>query len=76
MNELPQVEVAVKSLDLLGGELHDSACYGVEGIVIANTDVLAWMPLGAALADNDIADLSDLAAENLDAQTLGAGISA
>jgi len=76
VDELPQVEVAVKALDFLGGELHDSRSYGIEGVIVADADVPAWVPLGAALADDDIPDAGSLAAENLDAQTLGAGISA
>jgi hypothetical protein len=40
------------------------------GVILANTNALAGMELGAALTDDDVAGLDGLAAEHLHAKTL------
>ena len=55
----------------------DGATHGCHERVVARADdVLAGMKLRAALADEDIAFLRDLSAEELDAEALGDGIAA
>ena len=50
------------------------ASRGEQGVVAAAADVHARVELGAALADEDLAGLDDLAAEPLDAEALGVGV--
>lgn len=66
VDELAEVQVAIEALNLLGCELHNPGGYGIESVVVADADVLAWMPLCAALADDNVTDFGDLAAENFD----------
>ena len=49
---------------------------GEQGIVLAATDVVAGVDLGAALTINDVTGLDALSAEFLAAETLSARISA
>src|SRR5690606_24397575 len=51
-----------------GPEGHGAAHQRVDGVVGADADAGARMPLGAALADDDIAGNDRLAAELLDAE--------
>src|SRR4051794_37073066 len=57
-------------------ELHAALDHRVDGVVAAEADVLAGVPLGAALADQDVARDHRLAAELLDAQALARGVAA
>src|ERR1041385_7056921 len=43
---------------------------GEEGVVLADPDILAGMPLGAALARDDVAGQTGFAANHLDAEAL------
>ena len=52
-------------------ELHGAGGRGEQRVVAAAADVDAGMEVGAALADDDLAGLDDLAAEPLDAEPLG-----
>ena len=47
---------------------------GEQRVVAATADVDAGVEVGAALADDDLAGLDDLAAEPLDAEPLGGGV--
>src|SRR5689334_17581267 len=47
-----------------------------QGVVLTQTDVGARMPLGAALARDDVAGKHLLAAENLQAEALGVRVAA
>src|SRR4051794_37857990 len=53
-----------------GTELHGPGGGGEQGVVPTATDVDAGMEVGAALTDQDLAGLDDLAAEPLDAESL------
>ena len=49
----------------------DSAVFqGEDGVIAAETDVAAWAPFGAALADQDVTGDDCFAAEFLDSETL------
>ena len=58
---------AAAELDRAGDE-------GEQGVVTAATDVQAGVEVGAALADDDLAGVDDLAAEALDAEPLRVGV--
>ena len=45
---------------------------GVDGVILAHVDVVTRVPLGATLADDDVACDDDLTAEFLDAETFAA----
>ena len=47
---------------------------GEQGVVLADTDILAGVPLGAALARDNVAGETRLAAKQLDAEALTAGV--
>src|SRR5262249_5398266 len=49
---------------------------GEDGVVAAQSDIVARMELGAALAHDDVAGHDDLAAEALDAEAASLGIAA
>ena len=55
----------------LGGEFHRALNQGEQGMVAAQADVVARMPLGAALTHDDVAGQDVLAAELLYAEALG-----
>src|SRR4051812_28287757 len=55
-------------------ELHRAGLEREQGVVAATADVLAGVEVGAALADEDLAGLDDLAAEALDAEALRVGV--
>src|SRR5665213_2975896 len=63
-------DVDVFSL-LRAGERDVSADHGEDRMVAADSDALTGVELGAALADEDVARYDELAAEALDAETLG-----
>jgi len=52
---------------------NQSVYQSVEGVVLANANVLAGVVLGAALAHDDVSGCGWLAAVNLDAQSLAVG---
>ena len=54
-----------------GAEPDVAGGLGEQGVVVAAADVGAGVEVGAALADEDLAGLDELAAEALDAQALG-----
>ena len=58
----------------LRAELDGAGCLGEQGVVAATADVDAGVEVGAALTDEDLAGLDDLAAEPLDAEPLGVGV--
>ena len=47
---------------------------GEDRVILAHADVAAWTPLGAALANDDVAGDDELAAVLLDAATLWIGV--
>ena len=57
-------------------ELDLAVAQGEQGVVLAATDVLARMDVRAALANDDVARVHLLAAEQLHAETLRVGIAA
>ena len=58
----------------LGAELDGAGGRREQRVVAATSDVHAGVEVGAALADDDLACLDDLAAEPLDAKPLGIGV--
>lgn len=70
------MEVAVESANFLLGKLDGACGEGKEGIITSALDVLARVPLGAALADDYIADFGDLAAEQFNTESFGLRVSA
>src|SRR6478672_1015259 len=58
----------------LAAELDRARREGEQGVVTATADVGAGVEVGAALADDDLAGLDDLAAEALHTQVLGVGV--
>src|SRR6476620_4185168 len=58
----------------LGVELHGAGGGREQGVVAATSAVHAGVEVGAALTDQDLAGLDDLAAEPLHAQPLGGGV--
>ena len=58
----------------LDAELDRTGGRGEQRVVAATADVDAGVEVGAALADEDLAGLDDLAAEPLDAEALGVGV--
>ena len=50
-------------------EFHHSVREGVEGVVLADADVVAGVVLGTALANENVACDADLTAVDLDAQS-------
>lgn len=59
---------------LLLGELHDARHGGIEGIIPADADILSWVDLGSALADNDFARLCMGSVRHFHAEALPVGI--
>src|SRR3954447_18728220 len=57
-----------------GAELDGAGSGREQRVVTAAAHVHAWVEVSAALADDDLAGLDDLAAEALDAQPLGGGV--
>jgi len=57
-------------------KLHFAVHHRVNGEIAAHADVLARMDLGAALPDDDLAGLDDLAVKALDTQHLRIAIAA
>ena len=55
-------------------ELHDAITLGVEGVVLAHTNVLARVVLGAALTDDDVASDGCLSTENFHSESLTCGL--
>src|SRR5262245_47546916 len=55
-------------------ELHGTADEREQGVVAAAAHAGARVEVGAALADDDLARVDDLAAEALDAEALGVGV--
>jgi hypothetical protein len=66
VNELSEMESTVKASNLFGSEGDLTSSDSVQAVIAALTDVLAGVPFGAALANQDAADFGELAAENLD----------
>mgnify|MGYP000199439213 CR=1 FL=1 len=58
------------------GELDGAGLEGEQGVVLADTDVLTRVDVGAALTDENLAGLHGLAAIALGAETLSVGIAA
>src|SRR5690606_36910641 len=57
-----------------GAEGHRAVHECIDGVVLAQANAGAGMPLGAALADDDIASDDGFATELLDAETTASGI--
>ena len=55
-------------------EAHLAVDEGEDGVIAAEADTLAWVPLGAALTDEDISSDDALATEFLHAAALAVGI--
>ncbi len=67
-------EFAGEGDDLFVLEGNRAVGEGEEGIVAALFDILAGVKLGAALADDDLARVDNLATKALDAKTFGNGV--
>jgi hypothetical protein len=61
----------IDSAFALGGELDGTLDHREDRMILAQSDAHAWMPLGAALAHEDVAGYNVLAAEALYAKPLG-----
>src|SRR5450432_2949658 len=59
-----------------GTEFDDASCEGEERVVLATTDVQAWVVMGAALPDQDLAGVDQLTAVALDTEELRIGVAA
>jgi len=57
-----------------GAEFHVTFGCCEDGVVLADADIVAGVPLGAALADDDVAGNDEFAAEFLDAEATACGI--
>src|SRR3954468_13793152 len=57
-----------------GIERHATIDFGEQGEVLADTDILTGVPLGTALAHDNVAAATSFAAEQLDAQALTARV--
>src|SRR5256885_6189662 len=57
-----------------GIERHATSDLGEQGVVLADTDILAGMPLGTALARDNVAGETGLAAKHLHAEALTARV--
>ena len=57
-----------------GAELDRAGDEREQRVVAATADAVAGVEVGAALADDDLAGVDDLAAEALDAEALGVGV--
>ena len=57
-------------------ELHATVDEREQRVILAQADIAAGMPFGAALARQDVAGDHVLAAENLDSQALAVGVAA
>ena len=57
-----------------GAELDRAGDEREQRVVAAAADAVAGVEVGAALADDDLAGVDDLAAEALDAEALGVGV--
>lgn len=60
----------VESDSLLGGELYLSVLHGEEGVIGGSLNVLAWVIMGPALADDDLSEHDLLAVLELDSKAL------
>jgi hypothetical protein len=60
----------------LDGEFHRTVGKCEQGVILADTDVLTGMELGAALTDEDVARRDELAAIAFDAEAFRFGIAA
>ena len=74
----PSSEVPIRKCGpwFSASELNATVDQREQGVVTADTDVTARMPLGAALARDNVPGNDFLTAENLDSQALTAGITA
>src|ERR1700722_5978113 len=66
----------VNPASALGAELDASVHQREQRVVLAEADIAARMPLGAALARQDVAGYHAFAAEGLDPEALAVGIAA
>src|SRR5690554_854184 len=57
-----------------GAERHIAVDQGVDGVILAQTNAGAGVPLGAALTDDDVAGNDNFATELLDAETTASRI--
>ena len=60
----------------LAGEINVAVYQRKNGVVVAQSNVLPWMPLGSSLADDDVACDDSFATEFFYAKSLTAGIAA
>ena len=58
------------------GETHHAVSLGEQGVVGADADIHTGMDVSAALADENVAGLDELAVRPLGTETLGVGITA
>ncbi len=70
------MEVAVESANFFLGKLDGASGEREEGIIAGALHVLARVPFGAALANDNVADFGDLAAEQFNAESFGLRVSA
>jgi hypothetical protein len=60
----------------LGAELDVTVYEGEQGVISAQADIASGMPLGAALARQDVAGHDGFTAENLEPEALAIGVAA
>ncbi len=53
------------------GELDGAVDQCEQGVILAHADVIAWVELGTALANDDVAGFDQLTAVALDAKSFG-----
>lgn len=53
------------------GELHGALDQREQGVILAHADVVTWVELGTALANDDVASLNQLTAVALNAKSFG-----
>ena len=70
VDERSDMDLALGSV----GELQDAFLQGEQSVVTTPADVVSGMDVGAALADDDVADADFFAGETLHAKALGFGI--
>lgn len=63
-----------KNVNKASAESHLAIGARHDGVVLGAERVLAWLPLGAALMQNNATSSSDLAAVKFDAQMLRVGV--
>jgi hypothetical protein len=54
----------------VGAEFNGASCECKQGVILAATNIVTWVEVGTALANDDFAGINQLAAETLYAEAL------